>query len=148
MTKDVQAGWLHNKEDGLFAPKTLMDLVQDVDGTKLKEYIETHGESGGGVNNYSTEEHKIGTWIDGSDIYEKTYCPIQSSILEEDFSNKELIDSHGYIKYTTGNILTIGCAYNTLYKNSSNQLVIEGVNGIFDFTYPYNNITIRYIYNN
>ena len=100
----------------------------------------------GRSNNYSTEEHKIGTWIDGSDIYEKTYCPIQSSILEEDFSNKVLIDSYGYVKYTTGNILAIGSAYNTLYKNSSNQLVIEGVNGTFDFTYPYNNVTIRYIY--
>lgn len=48
MTKDVQTGWLHNKEDGLFAPKTLIDLVQDVDGTKLKEYIETHGGGSGG----------------------------------------------------------------------------------------------------
>ena len=47
MTKDIQTGWLHNKEDGLFAPKTLMDLVQDVDGTKLKEYIETHGGGAG-----------------------------------------------------------------------------------------------------
>ena len=47
MTKDVQTGWLHNKEDGLFAPKTLIDSVQDVDGTSLKEYIETHGGGGG-----------------------------------------------------------------------------------------------------
>ena len=38
MTKDVQTGWLHNKEDGLFAPKTLINLVQDKDGNNL-EYI-------------------------------------------------------------------------------------------------------------
>lgn len=47
MIKDIQAGWLENKEDELFAPKTLMDLIQDNDGTSLKEYIETHGGSSG-----------------------------------------------------------------------------------------------------
>ena len=48
MVENIQAGWLRDKEDNLFAPNTLIDLVQDVDGTSLKEYIETHGGSGGG----------------------------------------------------------------------------------------------------
>ena len=29
--------------------------------------------SGSASHDYSTTEHKIGTWIDGSDLYEKTY---------------------------------------------------------------------------
>ena len=56
MTKDVQTGWLHNKEDGLFAPKTLMDSVQDTNGISLKEYIKTHGGSGGSSLGLNIEE--------------------------------------------------------------------------------------------
>lgn len=33
----------------------------------------TSGEGTAAENVYSTEEHSIGTWIDGKTIYEKTY---------------------------------------------------------------------------
>ena len=29
--------------------------------------------AGGGGHNYSTQEQVVGTWIDGSTVYEKTY---------------------------------------------------------------------------
>lgn len=37
-----------------------------------RDYVETEGGEGGGGVNYSTEEHVIGTWTDGSTLYEKT----------------------------------------------------------------------------
>lgn len=47
---------------------------------QLSHYINEHGGTGGGgetvminaVHNYSTEEHMIGTWIDGSPLYQRT----------------------------------------------------------------------------
>lgn len=97
-------------------------------------------------NNYSTEEHKVGTWIDGSDIYEKTYCPVTSGILEEDFSNKEIIESHGYMNYANNNKISVGNPWGCIYKSSANKLIIEPYNASFDFTYQYNHVTVRYIY--
>lgn len=97
-------------------------------------------------NNYSTEEHKVGTWIDGSDIYEKTYCPVTSGILEEDFSDKEIIESHGYMNYTNNNKISVGNPWGCIYKSSANKLIIEPNGASFDFTYQYNHVTVRYIY--
>ena len=37
-----------------------------------RDYVETEGGEGGGGVNYSTEEHVIGTWTDGSALYQKT----------------------------------------------------------------------------
>ena len=48
MVENIQAGWLRSKENNLFAPNTLIDLVQDVDGTSLKKYIEQHSSGSGG----------------------------------------------------------------------------------------------------
>ena len=39
-----------------------------------RDYVETEGgdtPASGGIN-YSTDEHEVGTWIDGSTLYEKT----------------------------------------------------------------------------
>lgn len=35
---------------------------------------------GGGGGNYSTDETKVGTWVDGSDIYQKTFILRENSV--------------------------------------------------------------------
>ena len=45
---EVKKIWLEDKESTIIAPFTIMDAIQDNDGTSLKEYIETHGGSGEG----------------------------------------------------------------------------------------------------
>ena len=45
---EVKKIWLEDKESTIIAPFTIMDAIQDNDGASLKEYIETHGGSGGG----------------------------------------------------------------------------------------------------
>ena len=44
-------------------------------GFYIRQIIGLNFNTGGGSasHDYSTTEHKIGTWIDGSDLYEKTY---------------------------------------------------------------------------
>lgn len=44
---EVKKIWLEDKESTIIAPFTIMDAIQDTDGTSLKEYIETHGGDGG-----------------------------------------------------------------------------------------------------
>ena len=44
---EVKKIWLEDKESTIIAPFTIMDAIQDNDGASLKEYIETHGGSGG-----------------------------------------------------------------------------------------------------
>lgn len=41
-----------------------------IDGVNNSLYAPSGG--GGGSHTYSTTEHRVGTWIDGSDVYEKT----------------------------------------------------------------------------
>ena len=56
MATDIKTNWMKDFNGDLFAPKTLMDSVQDVDGTKLKEYIEQH--SGGGSGDISASQYE------------------------------------------------------------------------------------------
>ena len=46
-----------------------------IDGKKTDVYAPTGGSGGGGESlyNYSEEEHIVGTWIDGSPVYEAIY---------------------------------------------------------------------------
>jgi hypothetical protein len=41
-------------------------------GVIMKNKVQYSGGSGDGKHDYSTDEHVIGTWIDGSTLYEKT----------------------------------------------------------------------------
>lgn len=45
---------------------------QSREETLLKQILESGGGGGGSSHTYSTEEHEVGKWIDGSTIYEKT----------------------------------------------------------------------------
>lgn len=46
---------------------------QSREETLLKQILESGGGGGGSSHTYSTEEHEVGKWIDGSTIYEKTF---------------------------------------------------------------------------
>lgn len=56
------------------ADVAVINSNMDIIDTKMKEIENSGGgSSGGGSVNYSTEEQVIGTWIDGSILYQKTY---------------------------------------------------------------------------
>lgn len=71
--------------------------------------IEGYKSSGGGSSevSYSSTEHKIGTWLDGSDLYEKTiYYTATSVPSTSDIAltsllsgNEDIVDSQGYVNY-------------------------------------------------
>lgn len=49
MATNIKTNWMQDFNGDLFAPKTLIDSVQDNDGTSLKKYIEQHSSSGGDI---------------------------------------------------------------------------------------------------
>ena len=51
--------------------------------------LKNSGGGGGGdsKHHYSTEEQIVGTWLDGSPIYEKTYTGVLPTIIDGTFSN-------------------------------------------------------------
>lgn len=66
-----------------------------------RDYVETEGGGGGGGGNYSTEKHQVGTWIDGSPIYEITIdvAPLPnntSASFDIDADLKAVISMEGY----------------------------------------------------
>lgn len=74
-------------------------------------YFITDGQGGGGGGSseasYSTTEHKVGTWIDGRDIYEKTYS-ITPSSLPVDWTALETIGIDTLISYETQYVISNG----------------------------------------
>lgn len=74
---------------------TDVDLESLSDGQILKyngtsQKWENANESGGGGSsevNYSTTEHKVGTWIDGSDVYEQTIVLRENGINNYTYSS-------------------------------------------------------------
>lgn len=100
------------------------------------------GGGGSSSHTYSTTEQKVGTWIDGSDVYEKSYqISLPSSydasnawIVEADGSFIESILSfEGTIKTSNGLIMSAGSNapgwHFTLHRNGNNQLVLQSGNG-------------------
>lgn len=79
---------------------------------------------------YSTTEHAIGTWIDGSTLYEKTYTfsgtgpsnPFSTNI---DMTGKTIVNiiPH-YVNYTYGGGTLAVCVGSELYQNNSNVLKV------------------------
>ena len=59
------------------------------------------------VNDYSTDEHIVGHWIDGKPLYQKTYIVTNatSNKIIEDYSQKQMIDYSGIYLHTDGNRL-------------------------------------------
>ena len=62
--------------------------------------------SGGGMHNYSTTEHKVGTWVDGSDIYEITLN------LNQTLSTGETTLYHGISNLDKCISIVACCTYN------------------------------------
>lgn len=78
---------------------------------------------------YSTEETEIGTWIDGSSVYQKTI------IINGNYSGRTTIDISSYIETGTKLIACEGIAkYVGSYDN------YYAINGDNIFIYPYENI--------
>ena len=66
-----------------------------------RDYVEIEGGGGGGGSNYSREKHQVGTWIDGSPIYEITIdvAPLPnnaSASFDIDADLKCVISMEGY----------------------------------------------------
>lgn len=85
----------------------------------LVEGFENLEDSGGGsTTTYSTEEHEVGTWIDGSTVYEKTIVKTQLAF-QDSFalidstltatSVKEIISYEGSVKTSDGTAYTSLC---------------------------------------
>lgn len=75
IVSDKYATWLKDKENNIVAPRTLVNVVQDVNGKTLDKILEDLP-SGGGASNlyysmddYSEKEHVIGKWKDGKPLY-------------------------------------------------------------------------------
>lgn len=52
--------------------RTCYNSLQQLINTLSDGFAEIEGGGGSGGSSYSTEEHVIGTWIDGKPLYEKT----------------------------------------------------------------------------
>lgn len=65
------------------------------------------GGGGSGSVDYSTAEHKIGTWIDGKDVYEKTYS-ITPSSSPSDWTEIEAIGIDTFISYEMQYVISNG----------------------------------------
>lgn len=120
--------------------------------TDNKLYMITDGSSGGGGINYSTSEQDTGlTWIDGSEIYQKSYSGTASSssnTIEASFTNKKIIEANGYITKSNGMGISIGGLSNSttwafgVHIDNSNNLCVIVDNDTINGEYC---ITIRYI---
>ena len=86
-----------------------------------KTYADNQGGGGSSEVNYSTTEHKVGTWIDGSDVYEKTISISNVSLSSGSYETVDTI---------TGLDTIISC----------NGYVVEG-----NLKYTLNDITLRVI---
>ena len=72
--------------------------------------VKFNGSGGSGSVDYSTTEHKIGTWIDGSDLYERTYLytgtgaanPFSTTIDTTGTRIKEIIPHYASFTYGGG----------------------------------------------
>lgn len=114
-------------ESGLFNKAKLAE--QKSENAQLKEeltlgeYENTIGEYINGTrnvnaNNYSTNETEIGTWIDGSKIYRKTFETVTPSNLANpliDISQlniKKVVDVYGMLERADGYVMPINVGYN------------------------------------
>ena len=93
---------------------------------------------------YSTEEHIVGKWIDGSDLYEKT---ISASVAKADDQNIGSLDYTTLISIT-GFFSSSGSYYpiNTTFSNTSYRLVYAKNGAIYISSTGVGNVqlTIRY----
>ena len=111
---------------------------------------------GGAVTNYSTEEQRIGTWIDGKPLYQKTYNVFSNSgdfyVVDTNLINLnyKVIDLHGHgydgtnnysFPYADGNY-TVACYLNNTTGVVYIRVLSSGNNVTKNFHVDF--ITIKY----
>ena len=74
---------------------------------------------GGGLHNYSTQEHIVGKWIDGSDVYEKSYAgtaKVGYQDLETSTIGTKLLSAIGGLSTSKTHALPIPFSNDTDYR--------------------------------
>ena len=114
--------------------------------------IENGREIGGTIPktiDYSFEEHIIGTWVDGSTLYEKTINfgelpnSTTKSIPSEISNLGMLVEMHGIAKHATASQVYLpGTNQVGLYFNGGNVIVAANSNMGTDYKESY--VTLRY----
>lgn len=115
------------------------------------EVVEVGG-GGGSEDVYSTEETRIGTWIDGKPVYRKTWVGTSPNISETKafdlgFSIDTLVNSSGSALRTDGKIMPLHFANGVSYfaiiiKRDTNELYTSyGHNAFINTSYW---ITLEY----
>lgn len=121
-----------------------------------RDYVETEGGGGGAGGSYSTEKHQVGTWIDGSPIYEITIdvAPLPnntSASFDIDADLNRVISMEGYAIESTdkwniffNDVSTIALMNNIrVYANvSSKKLYVQTGFDMSSYTEAY--VTVRY----
>lgn len=127
----------YTKETGSRNAEILKSIINDTEYTdapqseieelllELKEKIA----GGGGGGRYSTDEQVVGTWIDGSTIYQKTISLVVSStdtIIPYTDDVELLVKSYGIFSDSSGAQTffpyTDGEDYASIYKHASNGI--------------------------
>lgn len=93
------------------------------------------GGGGSSSHEYSTTEKVIGTWIDGSDVYEKTFYIPSISIsgsdtltVESNFNNFLISATGVYISPDNVTLYMIPEGRIRVFVNSSRELKLEAIN--------------------
>ncbi len=119
------------------------DVIQKLE--ELTEAISTSG-GGGSGHNYSTTEQVVGTWIDGSTIYEQSFA-ITNQTISTGWT--VLVSSISIAKLISGEVCVGGGGYdytwNALYYNNGNIAVYNFLGGAIQSANGY--VTIRYTKN-
>lgn len=86
--------------------------------------------------NYSTEEQRIGTWIDGKPIYKRTFVVSRDADSSEFYQNfitglypDCLVNAYGFFKTTAGDMRIIGGSEAPNGTNETTRILVNGTNG-------------------
>lgn len=84
-----------------------------------------------GMNTYSTDEIRIGTWIDGKPVYRKVFTGNIASSIEHGLTNVSFVNSYGYMMSGSGAFVPLPSLriaypnYNIGYYVTNQYIVFE-----------------------
>ena len=103
------------------------------------KYAKNQPNSNSESHTYSTIEHEVGVWIDGSTIYEKTIyvetvnvAPSVDQTIESNFVGNNIISSLGYNIARSGSIYSIPDGRLRVFIDSGNLKLTSINNGHWD----------------
>lgn len=109
----------------------------------------TGGGSGGGLT-YSATEHVVGTWLDGSDVYEKTLTAEmqggQSSVSLGVAGGVKYCEARGCL-VTSTDIIQLFCSNATYTKYACSYIISNGSIRVYSEDTGTMYITVRYVKN-